>query len=120
MEKCRSEASRLAAAQAAAREACRAAGEPFHVDALAAALGVSFEELMAAATDERHPVRAARLRAAMQECTASVVGEALRADPKSHGLWMFYLRSRGGLSEERAESLGSAAGGVTFVGEERI
>lgn len=100
-----------------ARAACREADEPFHADALAAALGISYDELVAAANDESRPAVAARLRAVIQECTASVVAEALRADPKAHGLWMFYLRNRVGFADGRAASAGQA---VTFIGEDRI
>ncbi len=100
------------------RVECAAAGGPFHADALAAALGISYETLVEYASG-RGSV-AALLTAALQECTASVVAHALAADPKSHPLWMFYLRNRAQFADkgERCElPMGS---GVQFVGEEKI
>ncbi len=111
-----------AAAITACRAACAAAGEPFHADALAAALGVSYETLITLAEGNGTSKRmAALLRGALQECTASVVAAALCSDPKTHNLWMFYLRNRAGFADkgERGE-LKFEAGTVTFVGEERI
>lgn len=107
---------------AACRAACAARGEPFHADALAAALGVSYETLRSLADGHNATASlSALLRAALQECTASVVAAALAADPKAHGLWMFYLRNRAGFADkgERPE-LRTEVGGVIFVGEERI
>ena len=109
-------------AVARCRAACAARGEPFHADALAAALGVSYERLLALADGKNtSAIIANRLKAALQECTASVVAAALAADPKAHGLWMFYLRNRAGFADkgERSE-LRTEVGGVIFVGEERI
>ena len=101
----------------ACRTACAANDTPFHADALAAALGISYDTLLRYAGGRGELGRL--LGAALQECTASVIGYALRADPKSHGLWMFYLRNRAGFTDK-----GEARVGVTepvkFVGEERI
>ena len=111
-----------AAAIAACRAACVQRDEPFHADALAAALGISYETLVTLAAGNGTSKRmAALLRGALQECTASVVAAALSADPKTHNLWMFYLRNRAGFADkgERGE-LKFEAGTVTFVGEERI
>ncbi len=111
-----------AAVIAACRTACVQRDEPFHADALAAALGVSYEKLIALAEGNGVARRtAALLRGALQECTASVVAAALSSDPKTHNLWMFYLRNRAGFADkgERGE-LKFEAGTVTFVGEERI
>ena len=110
------------AAIAACRADCAAREQPFHADALAAALGVSYETLLALADGKNASgTVAARLKAALQECTASVVAAALAADPKAHALWMFYLRNRAGFADkgERPE-LRTEVGGVIFVGEERI
>ena len=106
----------------ACRAGCAARGEPFHADALAAALGVSYETLLARADGKNTTAAvAARLKAALQECTASVVAAALAADPKAHGLWMFYLRNRAGFADKGEHPTTPAAvGGVIFVGEERI
>ncbi len=106
----------------ACRAQCAAAEIPFHVDALAAALGISVETLLAYADGHGTSVStAAMLTAAVQECTASVIACALRADPKSHGLWMFYLRNRAGFMDKGESREPRADGGaVTFVGEERI
>lgn len=101
------------------RKECEANSGPFHADALAATLGISYETLLSYA--DGHGSVAALLTAALQECTASVISHALAADPKSHGLWMFYLRNRAGFMEkgERQEpAVHSEA--VQFVGEERI
>ena len=99
------------------KRVCAAKGEPFHVDALAAALGVSYGELCRIA-DGRGRVPKA-LRAAIQECTAAVIGAALAADPKSHGLWMFYLRNRAAFSD-KADKRESGAPPVVFVGEDAV
>lgn len=101
------------------RAQCEAEGGPFHADALAAALGISYETLVEYANG-RGSV-AALLTAALQECTASVIAHALCADPKSHPLWMFYLRNRAHFAdkgEQRCEL--PVGGGVQFVGEEKI
>ncbi len=106
---------------AACRVQCEALGAPFHVDALAAALGISYETLMRYASGEGTSANtAALLRAAVQECTASVVACALHADPKAHGLWMFYLRNRAGFADKGDAPKAEATGCVVFVGEERI
>ncbi len=107
------------AAVARCRRDCAAADVPFHADALAAALGIPYETLTRYAVGRG--TMAVLLRGALQECTASVIAAALRADPKAHGLWMFYLRNRAGFADkgERPE-LKTEAGGVVFVGEERI
>ena len=101
----------------ACRAACAARGEPFHADALAAALGVSYEAMLDRARGDG--AVAHRLAAAVQECTAAVVAAALAADPKTHGLWTFYLRNRAGFTDKAAE-VRTGVGGVIFVGEERI
>ncbi len=101
------------------RAACAAANVPFHADALAAALGVSYETLVRYA--EGQGSMAKLLKAALQECTAAVIEAALCADPKAHGLWMFYLRNRVGFADKGEKpELKTEAGGVIFVGEERI
>lgn len=103
----------------ACRARCAAAGVPFHADALAAALGISYEMLLRYADGSGS--MAVLLRAAIQECTAAVIASALAADPKSHGLWMFYLRNRAGFVDKGEARESRADGGaVTFVGEERI
>ena len=97
-----------------------AQGVPFHADALAAALNVSYDTLVAAARGEGvTPKMAATLTAALQECTASVVSCAMAADAKHHALYMWYLRNRGGFSDKGSVPL-PADGGVTFIGEGRI
>ncbi len=106
----------------ACRSACALRGEPFHADALAAALGVSYETLVAMAEGRHTPATvAAVLTAALQECTAAVVAAALAADPKAHALWTFYLRNRAGFADksDRRDTRTEACG-VVFVGEERI
>lgn len=108
----------IAAAIDACRLQCQQNDQPFHVDALAAALGVPYETMMRYAAGPGEIGR--MLKAAVQECTASVVGCALAADPKSHSLWMFYLRNRAGFMDkgDKRESLCEPP--VQFVGEERI
>ena len=98
------------------RARCEALGVPFHADALAAMLGVSYDRLLRFA-DERGNT-AALIRAALQECTASVLSHAMQSDPKHHALYMWYLRNRGGFSDKATE--GVMHGGVVFVGEGRI
>lgn len=101
----------------ACKRVCAEKGEPFHADALAAALGVSYTELCRLA-DGRGRVPKA-LRAAIQECTASVIGAALAADPKSHGLWMFYLRNRAAFSD-KADKREQGVPPVVFTGEDGV
>ena len=99
------------------KRACEAKGEPFHVDALAAALGMSYTEFCRLADGRGRVPRT--LRAAIQECTASVIGMALAADPKSHGLWMFYLRNRAAFSD-KTDKREQGAPPVVFVGEDGV
>ncbi len=107
---------------ATCRARCAADHIPFHADALAAALGVSYETLVRYAEGRGTSTHtAAILRAAVQECTASVVACALDADPKAHSLWMFYLRNRAGFADKgETRERATEAGNITFVGEERI
>ena len=92
---------------------------PFHADALASALGISYETLVSYASGKGETARI--LRAALQECTSSVITHALAADPKSHGLWMFYLRNRAGFADKGEARAGQTAEEpVRFIGEERI
>ena len=97
---------------------CEINSEPFHADALAASLGISYDTLCAYAGGNGK--LAATLRAALQECTASVIGTALSADPKSHSLWMFYLRNRAGFLDkgDKRESVSDTP--VVFVGGEDV
>ena len=111
---------RLGEAIRVCREQCRAQDIPFFADALAAALHLSYDRLMQYAAGEGVSARVAEeLSAALQECTASVLAYALRADPKQHGLYMWYLRNRAGFSDKGGDPP-RGTGGVTFVGEERI
>ena len=104
---------------AVCRARCAAENVPFHADALAAALGIPYETLLRYADGTGS--MAVLLRAAVQECTAAVIACALAADPKSHGLWMFYLRNRAGFIDKgEGRDLRADGGTVTFVGEERI
>ena len=48
-----------------------------------------------------------------------MIGAALAADPKSHGLWMFYLRNRAAFSD-KADKRESGAPPVVFVGEDAV
>ena len=100
------------------RQRCQAEGSPFHADALAAALGIPYETVVAYAAGKGETARL--LKAALQECTASVISHALAADPKSHGLWMFYLRNRAGFADKGESRVVQAEEPVRFVGEERI
>jgi len=102
----------------ACRRQCDADGGPFHADALAAALGIPYETVVAYATGKGETARI--LKAALQECTASVISHALSADPKSHGLWMFYLRNRAGFADKGETRALQSEDAVRFVGEERI
>lgn len=100
----------------ACRRACAESGRVMCVDALAAALGMSCDELFALARERTEEGR--MLAAAVQECTAETVAAALAADPKSHPLWMFYLRNRAAFAdkpEARADGVS-----ITFVGEEKL
>ena len=99
---------------------CEAQEIPFHADALAAALGISYETLVGyAAGNGTTPTVAAVLSAALQECTASVLSFAMSADAKHHALYMWYLRNRGGFSDKGTAAMPSD-GGITFIGEGRI
>ncbi|MBQ9963578.1 MAG: hypothetical protein IJP14_00460 [Clostridia bacterium] len=100
------------------RAQCAAANIPFHADALAAALGIPYDTLIRYTVGRGETARL--LKAAVQECTASVIGYALTADPKSHGLWMFYLRNRVGFADKGDVRTPSTESPVRFVGEERI
>ena len=103
----------------ACRCRCEADGSPFHADALAAALGIPYETVVAYASGKGETARI--LNAALQECTASVISHALMADPKSHGLWMFYLRNRAGFADKGEARAGqTVTEPVRFIGEERI
>ena len=101
------------------RERCHAAEMPFHADALAAALGISYDTLLQYAAGRGQ--LAALLKAALQECTADVVAAALSADPKAQSMWVFYLCNRAAFAEkgEKADVVSSAVN-VTFVGEDKI
>lgn len=100
------------------RQRCDASGSPFHADALAAALGIPYETVVAYAAGKGETARI--LKAALQECTASVISHALCADPKSHGLWMFYLRNRAGFADKGETRAVQSEPPVQFVYEERI
>lgn len=100
------------------RRRCEAENAPFHADALAAALGIPYETVVAYASGKGETARI--LKAALQECTASVISHALAADPKSHGLWMFYLRNRAGFADKGETRTVQSAEPVRFVNEERI
>lgn len=100
------------------KHACAAQGTPFHVDALAAALGVSYDTLCTYAAGKGK--LAQTLRAVIQDCTASVIGAALAADPKSHSLWMFYLRNRASFLDKGDKRDMPNDAPVVFVGEEQL
>ncbi len=100
------------------RQRCEAGDSPFHADALAAALGIPYETVVAYASGKGETARI--LKAALQECTASVISHALAADPKSHGLWMFYLRNRAGFADKGETRATHTEEPVRFIGEERI
>lgn len=100
------------------RVQCEAQGGPFHADALAAALGISYDTLVEYANTRGNV--AVLLTAALQECTASVIAHALSADPKSHPLWMFYLRNRAHFADKGERCELPSGGSVQFVGEEKI
>lgn len=100
------------------RRQCELENAPFHADALAAALGIPYETVVAYASGKGETARI--LKAALQECTASVISHALAADPKSHGLWMFYLRNRAGFADKGETRALQTEEPVRFVGEERI
>ncbi len=104
----------------ACKRDCAAKGVPFHADALAAALGISYETLARYAAGKGSAAgEAAVLTAALQDCTAAVLTDALDADPKSHAFYMWYLRNRGGFSDKAGE-MPRGESGVTFIGEGRI
>lgn len=104
----------------ACRRHCEAQGVPFHTDALAASLGISYETLTAyAAGRGASKTVAALLSAAVQECTASVLEYALRSDAKHHSFYMWYLRNRGGFSDKGGE-LPKDGTTVVLFGEEKI
>lgn len=100
------------------RTHCQQTDTPFHADELAAALGIPYDTLLRHASGRGEMAR--MLRAALQECTASVISHALCADPKSHGLWMFYLRNRAGFADKGEARASQGEPPVQFVGEERI
>lgn len=104
----------------ACRRGCEAAGIPFHADALAAALGVSYEQLARQAAGEGvSPTVARTLAGALQECTAAVVSFAMGKDAKYHPLIMWYLRNRAGFTD-KGETAAPTGTAVTFVGENKI
>lgn len=95
-------------------------GLPFHADALAAALNVSYDGLLDLAQGKGTSAKMATvLSAALQDCTANVLSFAMASDPKHHALYMWYLRNRGGFSDKGGALL-HGDGGVTFIGEGRI
>lgn len=101
------------------RDECKAGDIPFHADALAAALGISYDQLARYADGEGTSANtAALLTAALQECTAAVLSRAMNGDAKQHAFMMWYLRNRGGFSDKG--DIVRPDGGVTFVGEGRI
>lgn len=105
------------------RERCQREALIFHADALAAALGISYEQLTAYAAGVGTSKRVAALfNSALQECTAAVLNVALAADPKTHSFWMFYLRNRAGFADKGEPRDGKAptVPPVVFVGEERV
>ncbi len=110
--------SEIEATIASCRVQCAAEDKPFHADALAASLGIPYETLLRYAAGRGETAR--MLKAAVQECTASVIGYALTADPKSHGFWMFYLRNRAGFADKGDTRAPTGEASVRFVGEERI
>lgn len=102
------------------RAQCRQQDIPFYADGLAAALGIPYDRLARYAAGEGASVTtAALLSGALQECTASVLAYALRADQKHLPFYMWYLRNRAGFFDKDADTP-RQGGGVTFVGEERI
>lgn len=107
----------IEASIAACRVECAKQDVPFHADAVAAALGISYDTLLRYANGRGELARL--LGATLQECTAAVIGAALSADPKTHGFWMFYLRNRAGFSD-KGDTRTVLAEPVKFVGEERI
>ena len=112
--------SHITATVAACREQCEAQGVPFHADALAAALGISYETLTAyAAGRGTSKTVAALLSAAVQDCTASVLDHALRSDAKHHSFYMWYLRNRGGFFDKGGEAPRENTTVVLF-GEDKI
>ena len=103
-----------------AKRRYEAQGLPFHADALAAALNVSYDTLVELASGNGVSAKTATvLSAALQDCTASVLSFAMAADAKHHALYMWYLRNRGGFSDKGGAVL-HGDGGVTFIGEGRI
>lgn len=105
----------------ACRRECAENGVPFHADALAAALGVSYDTLIhLAAGEDTSKTMADLLGGALQECTASVLSHAMTADPKHHAFLMWYLRNRSGFSDKAGDAPRFETAAVTFVGEGRI
>ncbi len=105
---------------AVCRTECAANGVPFHADALAATLGVPYDQLARYAAGEGTSPNVAKLLAnALQECTASVVSFSLSSDTKYHPLVMWYLRNRAGFTD-KGEAPPSQGATVTFVGENKI
>lgn len=103
------------------RRTCRQQGVPFHADALAAALGISYDQLARYAAGEgTSRTVAGLLTAAVQECTADVLDWALKGDQKQHGFYMWYLRNRAGFSDKGPEIPRDGGGTVMFFGESRI
>lgn len=111
----------IAACIEGCRADCAAKGVPFHADALAAALGIPYEQLAryAAGCETSHNV-ATLLSGALQECTASVVSFAMERDAKHHPLVMWYLRNRAGFADKGDAAAPSSTAAVTFVGENKI
>lgn len=100
---------------------CREEGIPFHADALAAALGISYDTLARYAEGKDTSLTTASLlKSALQDCTASVLSFAMASDAKQQPFWMWYLRNRGGFSDKGREAVGTESVAVTFIGEGRI
>ncbi len=106
---------------AVCRKDCAAKGTPFYADALAAALGISYDRLARyAAGENTSKTTAALLAGALQACTASVLEHAMKGDAKQQTFYMWYLRNRGGFSDKGPELPRETGGTVVFVGENRI
>lgn len=100
----------------ACRDRCTRQGVPFHADALASALGVSYTTLTRWAVGDGAPVRLAELlTGTLQECTASVVEHAMSADPKQQGWYMWYLRNRAGFSDKAGDQPAEPQPTLTFI-----
>ena len=102
--------SRLRRAMQSAQALCEQKGVPLTRHRLAAALGVSLEQLLAWAGDATHPC-ADRLRGALQEGDAQLLEYCLRPDVRHEQLGVQYLKTAAQVGSDDTPQ---------FIGEDKL